>query len=190
MDGHLEVSDAISAGRLDLAADVNAVAAMFAAIEILLDASSRSPELQALAREFRERPGRRPPRGPVRGRGGATPRPAETVAAQGARASDPPRPAPGRRRRPPAPALTAFDHRPGRWDDALGRRRGGARWASRSRHTTTSMLTSIPVAEVTKVGAVGPVTVDGIPDTFHLDVQRLPKIQVGLGPGHPDRRTR
>ena len=41
-----------------------------------------SPELQALAREFRERPGRRPPCGPVRGRGGATPRPAETVAAQ------------------------------------------------------------------------------------------------------------
>ena len=82
MDGHLEVSDAISAGRLDLAADVDAVAAMFAAIEILLDASSRSPELQALAREFRERPGRQPPRGPVHGRGGATPRPAESVAAR------------------------------------------------------------------------------------------------------------
>ena len=60
MDGHLEVGDAISAGRLDLVADVDAVAAMFAAIEILLDASSRSPELQALAREFRERPAREP----------------------------------------------------------------------------------------------------------------------------------
>ena len=36
--------------------------------------------------------------------------------------------------------------------------------------------------EVTKVGAVGPVTVDGIPDTFHLDIQHLPKIQVGLDP--------
>jgi hypothetical protein len=36
--------------------------------------------------------------------------------------------------------------------------------------------------EVTKVGAVGPVTVDGIPDTFHIDVQHLPKIQVGLDP--------
>ena len=32
------------------------------------------------------------------------------------------------------------------------------------------------------MGAVGPVTVDGIPDTFHLDVQHLPKIQVGLDP--------
>ena len=54
MDGNLEVADAISSGRLDVVADVDAVAAMFAAIEILIDASSRSPELQALAREFRE----------------------------------------------------------------------------------------------------------------------------------------
>lgn len=36
--------------------------------------------------------------------------------------------------------------------------------------------------EITKVGAVGPVTVAGIPDTYHLDVQHLPKIQVGLDP--------
>ncbi len=53
MDGYLEVADAISAGRVDVVADVDAVARMFAAIEILIDASSRSPELQALAREFR-----------------------------------------------------------------------------------------------------------------------------------------
>ena len=82
MDGHLEVGDAISAGRLDVVADVDAVAAMFAAIEILLDASSRSPELQALAREFRERSGREPPRGRVRPRPGATPGPAESVVAR------------------------------------------------------------------------------------------------------------
>jgi hypothetical protein len=82
MDGNLEVSDAISSGRLDVVADVDAVAAMFVAIEILIDASSRSPELQALAREFRERSARRPPLGPVRERAGATPRPAERTAAR------------------------------------------------------------------------------------------------------------
>ena len=65
MDGHLEVSDAILAGRLEVVADVDAVADMFAAIDILLDASSRSPELQALAREFHEQAGRAPPRRPV-----------------------------------------------------------------------------------------------------------------------------
>jgi hypothetical protein len=82
MDGNLEVSDAISSGRLDVVADVDAVAAMFAAIEILLDASSRSPELQALAREFKERSARRPRRGPVRDRAGGAARPAERVAAR------------------------------------------------------------------------------------------------------------
>ena len=82
MDGNLEVSDAISSGRLDVVADVDAVAAMFAAIEILIDASSRSPELQALAREYREGSAREPPRGPVRDRAGGTARPAERVAAR------------------------------------------------------------------------------------------------------------
>lgn len=75
MDGRVEVGDAISAGRLDVVADVDAVAAMFAAIEILIDASSRSPELQALAREFRERPGPEPTGGRT-----APPRPAEVAA--------------------------------------------------------------------------------------------------------------
>lgn len=32
------------------------------------------------------------------------------------------------------------------------------------------------------LGAVGPVTVAGIPDTFHIDVDKLPKIQLGLDP--------
>ncbi len=82
MDGNLEVADAISSGRLDVVADVDAVAAMFAAIEILIDASSRSPELQALAREFRELPAPGPPRAPVRDRAGGTPRPAERVVAR------------------------------------------------------------------------------------------------------------
>ena len=79
MDGHLEVSDAISTGRLDVVAEVDAVAVMFAAIEILIDASSRSPDLQALAREFRERSGE-PPMRAVRPHPVAV-RPAEGVAA-------------------------------------------------------------------------------------------------------------
>jgi hypothetical protein len=79
MDGHLEVSDAISTGRLDVVAGVDAVAVMFAAIEILIDASSRSPDLQALAREFRERSGE-PPMRAVRPHSVAV-RPAEGVAA-------------------------------------------------------------------------------------------------------------
>jgi len=82
MDGKLEVSDAISSGRLDVVADVDAVAAMFAAIEILLDASSRSPELAALAREFRERSALEPHRGPLRDLAGAAPRPAERAGAR------------------------------------------------------------------------------------------------------------
>ncbi len=43
-------------------------------------------------------------------------------------------------------------------------------------------VVSLAPVTVTKVGAVGPVTVDGIPDTFHLDVQHLPKIQICLDP--------
>ncbi len=36
--------------------------------------------------------------------------------------------------------------------------------------------------EITKVGAVGPVTVDGIPDTYHMHVEELPVIEVDLKP--------
>ena len=32
------------------------------------------------------------------------------------------------------------------------------------------------------LGAVGPVTVAGIPDTFHIHVEELPKIQLGVDP--------
>lgn len=32
------------------------------------------------------------------------------------------------------------------------------------------------------LGAVGPVTVAGIPDTFHIDIDNLPKIQLGIDP--------
>jgi hypothetical protein len=40
----------------------------------------------------------------------------------------------------------------------------------------------LPPVTVDRVGPVGPVTVAGIPDTFHIDVDKLPKIQLGVDP--------
>jgi hypothetical protein len=40
----------------------------------------------------------------------------------------------------------------------------------------------LPPVTVSKIGAVGPVTVDGIPDTFHINIDKLPKIQLGVDP--------
>jgi hypothetical protein len=50
--------------------------------------------------------------------------------------------------------------------------------------TSYDVLVDAPLPPVTvaKVGAVGPVTVDGIPDTFHINVDKLPKIQLGVDP--------
>jgi len=53
LDGYLEVPDAILEGRLRVSGAAEAVTRMFAAIEILLDASPRTPGLQALAARFR-----------------------------------------------------------------------------------------------------------------------------------------
>lgn len=39
-----------------------------------------------------------------------------------------------------------------------------------------------PVTVGGSLGAIGPVTVAGIPDTFHIFVEKLPKIQLGLDP--------
>lgn len=48
------------------------------------------------------------------------------------------------------------------------------------------MGVSIPQPFKTQVsgsmGSIGPVTVGGIPDTYHINVDKLPKIQVGLDP--------
>lgn len=45
------------------------------------------------------------------------------------------------------------------------------------------MGVDIPQPFVSKLsGPVGPVTVDGIPDTFHINVDKLPKIQLGVDP--------
>jgi hypothetical protein len=40
----------------------------------------------------------------------------------------------------------------------------------------------LPPVTVSKIGAVGPVTVDGIPDTYHINIDKLPKIQLGVDP--------
>ena len=59
LDGYLEVSDAILEGRLRVSGAAEAVIRMFAAIDILLDASPRIPGLQALAARFRAERGER-----------------------------------------------------------------------------------------------------------------------------------
>jgi hypothetical protein len=66
LDGHVEVTDAILDGRLEVRGNVDGVVRMFLAIEILLDGSTRAPALQALARDFRADPCREPRRPPVR----------------------------------------------------------------------------------------------------------------------------
>lgn len=58
--GEAELTDTIVSGRLDAHGEVEDLARIFIAIEILLDASSRSPLLQELAREFESDPCRSP----------------------------------------------------------------------------------------------------------------------------------
>jgi hypothetical protein len=54
--GEAELTDTIVSGQLDAHGEVEDLARIFIAIEILLDASSRSPLLQELAREFENDP--------------------------------------------------------------------------------------------------------------------------------------
>jgi hypothetical protein len=67
LDGRLEVTDAIVEGRLWATGEVESVARIFQAIEILLDGSTRNPDLQRLALEYGEDPCRhaRPPGSPL-----------------------------------------------------------------------------------------------------------------------------
>jgi hypothetical protein len=45
------------------------------------------------------------------------------------------------------------------------------------------MGVEIPQPFVSKItGPIGPVTVDGIPDRFHIEIEELPKIQLGIDP--------
>ena len=59
LDGYLEVADAILDGRLRVFGKPEDVLRMFLAIEILLDTSSRTPALQALALRFQSERGAR-----------------------------------------------------------------------------------------------------------------------------------
>lgn len=72
LDGDLEVTEAIMQGRLRAAGEVEGLVRMLQAIEILLDASTRVPELQQLSAAYIRDPCRvaRPPRGSARGGGG------------------------------------------------------------------------------------------------------------------------
>jgi hypothetical protein len=47
----------------------------------------------------------------------------------------------------------------------------------------TSVAITTPVS-VSGVGPVGPVTVAGIPDTFHINIDKLDKIAIGVDPVH------
>lgn len=48
---------------------------------------------------------------------------------------------------------------------------------------STSVALTTPVG-VSGVGPVGPVTVSGIPDTYHINVDKLDKISIGVDPVH------
>lgn len=56
LDGHIEVLDAILDGRLDVTGPPDDIHRIFVAIEVLLDASARAPDLQELAKRFRDDP--------------------------------------------------------------------------------------------------------------------------------------
>ncbi len=43
-------------------------------------------------------------------------------------------------------------------------------------------VNSLPTITVGSVGPVGPVTVSGIPDTYHIDITNLPKIELSIDP--------
>lgn len=46
----------------------------------------------------------------------------------------------------------------------------------------TSISGSVGAVVSGSLGAVGPVTVAGIPDTYHINIDHLPKIQLGIDP--------
>jgi hypothetical protein len=39
-----------------------------------------------------------------------------------------------------------------------------------------------PVTVGGSLGSVGPVSIAGIPDTYHINIEKLPKIQIGVDP--------
>ncbi|HET7231291.1 MAG TPA: hypothetical protein VFJ16_14880 [Longimicrobium sp.] len=61
LDGYTDPTSALLEGRLEARGELGDLARIFQAIEILLDASSRVPALQALGRDFRADPCRTSP---------------------------------------------------------------------------------------------------------------------------------
>lgn len=53
LDGHLEASDAVRDGAIDVRGDIESLGRIFHAIEIILDVSTRTPALRELARRYR-----------------------------------------------------------------------------------------------------------------------------------------
>lgn len=46
----------------------------------------------------------------------------------------------------------------------------------------TSVSGSLDAVVSGSLGAIGPVTIDGIPSTYHINIDSLPKIQLGVDP--------
>ncbi|HEX2093435.1 MAG TPA: hypothetical protein VHG28_13605 [Longimicrobiaceae bacterium] len=61
LDGYTDSTSALLEGRLEARGELDALTRIFQAIEILLDGSSRTPMLQALARDYRADPCRPSP---------------------------------------------------------------------------------------------------------------------------------
>lgn len=49
-------------------------------------------------------------------------------------------------------------------------------------HTDADLAGSLNTIVSGSFGSVGPVTLAGIPDTFHIDIDKLAKIQLGVDP--------
>jgi hypothetical protein len=45
-------------------------------------------------------------------------------------------------------------------------------------------IKDFPPTSVDHIGPVGPVTLNGIPDTYHVNIDHLPKISLGVDPVH------
>ncbi len=49
-------------------------------------------------------------------------------------------------------------------------------------HTDADLAGSLNTIVSGSFGSVGPVTLAGIPDTYHINIDKLPKIQLGVDP--------
>lgn len=56
LDGYTDPASALLAGRLEACGEIDALARIFQAVEVLLDGASRIPALQAMERDYRRDP--------------------------------------------------------------------------------------------------------------------------------------